>query len=62
MNIKDMMFISLFTAIIGILAFFRPIPVPFPSVPVTAQTLGVMLASGVLGAHRGGMTLLLSSC
>lgn len=53
------MFISLFAAIIGMLAFFPPIPVPFIPVPVTAQTLGVMLAGGLLGARRGGISLLL---
>ncbi|WP_152656629.1 biotin transporter BioY [Oceanobacillus sp. CFH 90083] len=59
MKLRDMMFISLFAAIIGILAFFPPIPVPVIPVPITLQTLGVMLAGGILGARRGGLSLLL---
>lgn len=58
MNLRDMMFISLFTAIIGAMAFFPPIVVPIIPVPITAQTLGVMLAGGLLGARRGGISLL----
>src|SRR5690625_3547370 len=59
MNLRDMMFISLFTSIIGVMAFFPPIMLPVIPVPITAQTLGVMLAGGVLGARRGGLSLLL---
>ncbi|MBO1001740.1 biotin transporter BioY [Pseudogracilibacillus auburnensis] len=59
MTLKDMMYISLFAAIVGALAFFPPIPIPFIPVPITAQTLGVMLAGGILGARRGGLSLLL---
>jgi len=54
-----MMYICLFTAIVGALAFFPPIMIPIIPVPITAQTLGVMLAGGVLGARRGGLSLLL---
>ncbi len=54
-----MMYIALFAAIIGVLGFFPPIPLPFSPVPITAQTLGVMLAGGVLGARRGSLSLLL---
>lgn len=59
MKLQDMMFISLFTAIIGVMAFFPPIAIPGIPVPITAQTLGVMLAGGLLGARRGGLALLL---
>ncbi len=59
MNLRDMMFVSLFTAIIGIMAFFPPILIPGIPVPITAQTLGVMLAGGLLGAKRGGLALLI---
>lgn len=59
MNLRDMMFVSLFTAIIGVMAFFPPIAIPGIPVPITAQTLGVMLAGGLLGAKRGGLSLLL---
>lgn len=54
-----MMYVSLFTAIIGVMAFFPPIPIPFIPVPITAQTLGVMLAGGLLGARKGGLSLLI---
>jgi len=59
MKLQDMMYISLFAAIVGVLGFFPPIPLPFSPVPITAQTLGVMLAGGILGARRGGLSLLL---
>ena len=59
MKLLDMMYIALFAAIIGVLGFFPPIPLPFSPVPITAQTLGVMLAGGVLGARRGALSLLL---
>lgn len=32
------------------------IPLPFTPVPITGQTLGVLLAGGALGAARGGLT------
>ncbi|ASN07155.1 biotin transporter BioY [Virgibacillus necropolis] len=59
MKLLDMMYISLFAAIIGILGFFPPILLPVIPVPITLQTLGVMLAGGVLGARRAGLSLLL---
>src|SRR5690625_7734945 len=61
LKLQDMMYISLFAAIIGGLAFFPPLPIPIIPVPITAQTLGVMLAGGILGARRGGLSLLLVS-
>lgn len=53
------MFMSLFAAIVGVLAIFPPIPVPFIPVPIVVQTLGIMLAGGILGAKRGGLSVLL---
>ncbi|WP_245833020.1 biotin transporter BioY [Oceanobacillus timonensis] len=50
---------SLFAAIIGVLAIFPPVPLPFIPVPVVAQTLGIMLAGGILGAKRAGLSVLL---
>lgn len=32
------------------------IPLPFTPVPITGQTLGVLLAGGALGARRGGLS------
>ncbi|WP_378942544.1 biotin transporter BioY [Mesorhizobium sp. ANAO-SY3R2] len=41
------------------LAVFPPIVLPVVGVPVTAQSLGVMLAGGVLGARRGALSIVL---
>lgn len=54
-----MVYASLFAAIIGALGLLPPIVTPFTPVPITAQTLGVMLAGSILGAKRGGLSLLL---
>jgi biotin transport system substrate-specific component len=59
MDTRDTVFISLFAAIVAALAVFPPITLPVAGVPITAQSLGVMLAGGVLGAVRGGLALTL---
>ncbi|WP_163527754.1 biotin transporter BioY [Halobacillus ihumii] len=58
MKLKTMVYASLFAAIIGALGLLPPIVTPFTPVPITAQTLGVMLAGSILGAKRGGLSLL----
>jgi biotin transport system substrate-specific component len=50
---RDLVRVVSFAALIAALGLLPPIPVPVIPVPVTAQTLGVMLAGGVLGARRG---------
>jgi biotin transport system substrate-specific component len=55
---KDLAYIALFAAIMAVLGLLPPVPVPGIPVPITAQTLGVMLAGSVLGARRGGLALL----
>ncbi|MCL5026723.1 MAG: biotin transporter BioY [Chloroflexi bacterium] len=35
------------------------VPLPFTPVPITAQTLGVLLTGAMLGSRRGGLALLL---
>jgi biotin transport system substrate-specific component len=55
---RDLAYIALFAAITAVLGLVPPIPVPAVPVPITAQTLGVMLAGAVLGARRGGLALL----
>jgi biotin transport system substrate-specific component len=55
---KDLAYIALFAAIVAALGLLPPVPVPGIPVPITAQTLGVMLAGSVLGARRGGLALL----
>lgn len=59
MDTRDVVFIALFAAIVAALAVFPPITLPAIGVPVTAQSLGVMLAGGVLGATRGALALVL---
>lgn len=59
MHTRDVVFIALFAAIIAALAVFPPITLPVVAVPITAQSLGVMLAGGVLGARRGGLAVAL---
>ncbi|QQK76201.1 biotin transporter BioY [Salicibibacter cibarius] len=59
MNTKDITMMAMFAAIIGILGLFPPLILPFSPVPITAQTLGVMLAGSILGAKRGGGSALL---
>jgi len=56
---RDLAYVALFAAIVAVLGVVPPIAVPVVPVPITAQTLGVMLAGSVLGARRGGLALLL---
>lgn len=55
---RDLARIALFAAIVAALGLFPAIVVPGVPVPVTAQTLGVMLAGSILGAKRGGLSVL----
>lgn len=54
---RDLVHIVSFAALIAALGLLPPIPVPIIPVPVTAQTVGVMLAGGILGARRGMMAV-----
>ena len=54
---RDLSRIAVFAAIIVVLGLMGPIPVP-GLVPITAQTLGVMLAGAVLGWRRGATAVL----
>lgn len=58
MKTKDLAYIALFAAVIAVLGLLPAVPVPAVPVPITAQTLGVMLAGSVLGARRGGLAVL----
>jgi biotin transport system substrate-specific component len=49
---RDIARIAIFAAIIAALGLIGPIPVP-GLVPITAQTLGIILAGAVLGPRRG---------
>ncbi|WP_245983389.1 biotin transporter BioY [Ammoniphilus oxalaticus] len=50
---------AMLTSIVCALGFAPSVPNPLnPTVPITAQTLGVMLAGGLLGAKRGAGSML----
>jgi len=59
MQTRDLVLISLFAAIIVALGFVPPITLGFIPVPITAQSLGVMLAGVILGAKRGALAAVL---
>src|SRR6218665_1845059 len=59
MKTRDLVLISLFAAIIVALGLLPPITLGFIPVPITAQSLGVMLAGTVLGARRGVLAVAL---
>lgn len=56
---RDMSLIATFAGLVAALGLVPAIRVPVIPVPVTAQTLGVMLAGAVLGARRGFLALVL---
>jgi biotin transport system substrate-specific component len=53
---RDLAYIALFAAIVAVLGLVPAIAIG--PVPITAQTLGVMLAGSILGAGRGFLALL----
>ena len=57
MKTRDLAYVALFAAVVAVLGTIPAIPVG--PVPITAQTLGVMLAGAVLGARRGCLAVLL---
>ena len=59
MRTRDLAFIAMFAAFMVVLGLFPPIAVPVIPVPITAQSLGVMLAGSIIGARRGGLAVLL---
>jgi len=59
MTTKDVVLIALFAALIVILSLMPPIPLGIVPVPITLQTLGVMLAGAMLGPWRGLLACLL---
>jgi len=58
MKVKEMTYVGLFVALVAVLGYIPAIPLPFSPVPITAQTLGVMLAGSVLGSRLGGLSML----
>lgn len=59
MKTQDIVLIALFAALIVVLSLVPPIPLPALPVPVTLQSLGIMLAGAMLGPLRGGLACLL---
>ncbi|MBQ3437738.1 MAG: biotin transporter BioY [Fusobacterium sp.] len=59
MKIKNMLYISMFAAIVAVLGLMPPIPLPFIPVPITLQTMGIMLAGSFLGKRLGFFSILL---
>ncbi|HEY0837752.1 MAG TPA: biotin transporter BioY [Azospirillum sp.] len=59
LSTRDLVHCALFAAVVAALGLLPPIPLGFIPVPITAQTLGVMLAGALLGARRGGVALAL---
>jgi len=56
---RDLVHVALFAAIVAALGLMPPLLLPFIPVPITAQTLGVMLSGSTLGARKAGLALLL---
>jgi len=55
----DLALIAVFAGLTAVLGLIPPIMVPISPVPVTAQSLGPVLAGIVLGARRGALSQLL---
>jgi len=55
---KTIVLVSLFAALIAVLGLAPKVPGPF-GVPITAQSMGIMLCGTVLGAKRGALAVLL---
>ncbi|MFD2173512.1 biotin transporter BioY [Rhodobacter lacus] len=55
----DIVYIALFAALTAALAIFPPITLPVIGVPITAQSMGPMLAGAILGARRGALAIVL---
>jgi biotin transport system substrate-specific component len=57
LGLRDLARLAMFAALIAALGLLPPIPVPVLPVPITAQTLGVMLAGALLGSRRGALAV-----
>jgi biotin transport system substrate-specific component len=60
MTYKDLVRIALFAALIAVLGLIPKLDIPLTAgVPITAQTLGVMLAGLILGPRNGALCVVL---
>jgi len=55
---RSLVLVALFAALVAVLGLVPPIPLG-AGVPVTAQSLGVMLCGTILGARRGALAIVL---
>ena len=55
---RDLALVSVFVGVVAALGLVPPLFVLGGAVPVTAQSMGVMLAGAILGARRGFLSLL----
>ncbi|ASK62688.1 biotin transporter BioY [Virgibacillus phasianinus] len=53
MRAKEITFVALFASIMGALGLVPPLMLSFTPVPITLQTLGVLLSGGLLGGRLG---------
>ncbi|MCQ6276816.1 biotin transporter BioY [Bacillus sp. V3B] len=53
MKLKKLMYVSMFATIMGVLGMVPPILLGISPVPITLQSLGVMLSGSILGARFG---------
>lgn len=56
-KLKGMVFAALFAALTGAVAWFK-IPLPFTPVPITLQTLMVLLSGAMLGPYYGALSMI----
>ena len=59
MQTRDLVHIALFAAIVAALGIMPPFMLPVIGVPITAQSMGPMLAGSILGARKGALSLAL---
>lgn len=55
---KSMIFAALFASMIAAVSFFK-IPLPFTPVPITLQTVMVLLSGAMLGANYGALAMII---
>ena len=59
MSTRDVAHVALFAALTAALAVFPPLALPLIGVPITAQSLGPMLAGAITGPRRGMLSQVL---
>ena len=57
-QLKGMIFAALFAALTGVVAWFK-IPLPFTPIPITLQTLLVLMSGAMLGAYYGALAMII---